>query len=127
MWPHCVGLCTAAAAVIAGNKGLQALITYSASEALWTHCMMHLESLAMKGLCPELSEVMVTVIKTVNYIKICPLKNRLSQKNVRKCGHSNQSFPFQCILIRCHRKCGLCSQLSRRISTVFRRIKPSTC
>jgi hypothetical protein len=31
-----------------------------------THCMIHYESLVMKELCPELSEVMDTVIRSVN-------------------------------------------------------------
>jgi hypothetical protein len=59
---------------MAGNKeGLQALIKRSASEAMWTHSMVHRESLAMKELCPELSEVMDTVTKTLNCMKMRPL------------------------------------------------------
>jgi hypothetical protein len=53
-----------------GNKGgLQALIKRLAPEAMWTHCMIHRESPAMKELCPESSEVMDTAIRSVNYIK----------------------------------------------------------
>jgi hypothetical protein len=37
----------AAAGITAGNKGLQALIKCSASEALWTHYMIHFESVAV--------------------------------------------------------------------------------
>jgi hypothetical protein len=33
--------------------------------------------MAMKELCPELSELRDTVFKTVNYIKTHPLKSRL--------------------------------------------------
>jgi formate hydrogenlyase subunit 6/NADH:ubiquinone oxidoreductase subunit I len=48
-WSHCVGVCTDAACVMAGNKrGLKALIKRSAPEATWTHCMIHCESPAMK-------------------------------------------------------------------------------
>jgi hypothetical protein len=55
---------------MAGNtQGLHVLIKQSAPEAVWTHCMMHRESLAMKELCPELKEVLNVVIKSVNYIK----------------------------------------------------------
>jgi hypothetical protein len=76
-WSDCVGVCTDAACVMAGNKGeLQALMKRSAPEAMWTHCMIHRESPAMKELGPELSEVMDTVIRSVNYIKTCPLENR---------------------------------------------------
>jgi Fe-S-cluster-containing hydrogenase component 2 len=68
-WSDCVGVCTDAACVMAGNKGgLLALIKRLAPEAMWTHCMIHCESPAMKELCPELSEVMDTVIRSVNYI-----------------------------------------------------------
>jgi hypothetical protein len=62
---------------MAGNtKGLCALIKQSAPEAVWTHCMIHWESLAKKDLCPELYEVLNVVIKSVNYIKTQPLKSR---------------------------------------------------
>jgi hypothetical protein len=65
-WSDCVGVCMDAVCVMAGNKGgLQALIKRSAPEAMWTHCMIHRKSLAMKELCPELSEVMDTVIRSV--------------------------------------------------------------
>jgi hypothetical protein len=63
---------------MAGNKeGLQALIERSAQEAMWTHRMIHGDSLAVKELCPELIQVMDVVIKTVNYIRIRPLERRL--------------------------------------------------
>jgi hypothetical protein len=63
------------ARVLGGNKeGLQALNEGSASEAMWTQCMIHRESPVTKELCPERSEVMDTVIETVNYIKTRPLK-----------------------------------------------------
>jgi hypothetical protein len=41
--------------------------------------MIHRESLATEELCPELSEVMDTMIKNVNYIKTRPLKSRILQ------------------------------------------------
>jgi hypothetical protein len=65
-----------AAGVFAGNKGLQALIKRSAAAAaVWTHCATHRESLDTKALCSELSELMDTVIKTVNYIQARSLKS----------------------------------------------------
>jgi Fe-S-cluster-containing hydrogenase component 2 len=96
-WSDCVGVCTDAACIIAGNKGgLQALIKRSAPEAMWTHCMIHHESPAMKELCPELSEVMDTVIRSVNYIKTCPLKNRLFAELCTEMGAQFQSLLFYC-------------------------------
>jgi hypothetical protein len=59
------------------TQGLHALIKQSAPEAVWTHCMIHRESLAIKELCPELKEVLNVVIKSVNYIKTQPLKSIL--------------------------------------------------
>jgi Fe-S-cluster-containing hydrogenase component 2 len=56
----CVGVCMDAARITAGNRGLQALTERSAADVMWTHCMIHRESLAMKELCPGLSEVMDT-------------------------------------------------------------------
>jgi hypothetical protein len=70
-----------AARVMEGNKEvLQTLIKRSALEVMWTHCMVHRESLATKELCPDLSEVIDTVIGTVNYIKTRPLKSGLFAK-----------------------------------------------
>jgi hypothetical protein len=74
-WSNCVGVLTDAACVMVGNKGLQALIKRSALEAMWTHCMIHHESPAMKELYPELSKEMDTVSRSVNHIKTCPLKS----------------------------------------------------
>jgi hypothetical protein len=39
--------------------------------------MIHCKSLAIKELCQELTKVMDTVIKTVNYIKAQPVKGTL--------------------------------------------------
>jgi hypothetical protein len=86
-WSDCVRLCTDAACVLAGNKGLQA------PEAMWTHCMIHRESPAMKELYPEVSEVMDTVIRSV---KTCPLKNRLFAELHKEMGTQYQSLLFYC-------------------------------
>jgi hypothetical protein len=59
-----------------------------------THCMIHYESLVMKELCPELSEVMDTVIRSVNSIKTCPLKSRLFAKMCEEMGAQYQSLLF---------------------------------
>jgi hypothetical protein len=48
----------------------------------------------MKELCPELSEVMDTVIRSVNYIKTCPLKSRLFAELCKKMGAQYQSLLF---------------------------------
>jgi hypothetical protein len=62
--------------------------------------MVHRESLATKELCPELSEVVDTVIKTVNYIKTRPLEIRLVAELCEKMGESISRSCFTVILWR---------------------------
>jgi hypothetical protein len=76
---------------MAEKKGLQALVKRPAPEAMWTHCVIHRESLATKELFPELREMMGTVIKTVNYIKT-PSKCRLFAELFEEIGAQYQSF-----------------------------------
>jgi hypothetical protein len=78
------------------KKGLLALIKRSAPEVMWTHPMIHRESLGTKELCPEVSEEMDTVIKTVNYIKIRPMKSRLYAELCKEMGAQYQSLLFYC-------------------------------
>jgi hypothetical protein len=87
-----------------------------------THCTIHYESLVMKELCPELNEVMDTVIRSVNYIKTCPLKNRLFAEMCEEMGPQYQSLLFysnSCWLSR--------GNMAFSSSAVFRRGKSSTC
>jgi hypothetical protein len=78
---------------MAGNtQGLHTLIKQSAPEAVWTHCMIHRESLATKELCPELNEVLNVVIKSVNYIKTRPLKSRLFAQICEEMEHNSSHF-----------------------------------
>jgi hypothetical protein len=58
--------------------------------------MIHRDFLAVKELCPELSEVMNTVIKTVNYIKTAPLKSRLFAELCKEIGTEYQLLLFYC-------------------------------
>jgi hypothetical protein len=48
----------------------------------------------MKELCPGLSEVIDTVIRSVNYIKICPMKSRLFAEMCEEMGAQYQSLLF---------------------------------
>jgi hypothetical protein len=58
-----------------GNKGLQALIEQRQKHCV--HPVWHIVITTMKELCQELSEVIDTMIRTVDYIRTHPLKNRL--------------------------------------------------
>jgi hypothetical protein len=75
----------------------------------------------MKELCPELSEAMDTVIRSANYIKICPLKSRLFAEMCKEMRAQYQSLLFYSNSRWLSRKCGLCLQLASSSSTVFRR------
>jgi hypothetical protein len=63
---------------------------------MWTHHVIHRESLDAKELFPELSEVMDTVIRTVNYTKTRPLKGGLLAELNEKMGTEYQALLFYC-------------------------------
>jgi hypothetical protein len=55
---------------MAENKGgLNASTEQSAPEAMWKHYAILSDSLAVKELFPELSDVMDTMIRTENYVR----------------------------------------------------------
>jgi hypothetical protein len=58
--------------------------------------MIHRESLTTKELCPELNEVLNVVIKSVNYIKIRPLKSRLFVQICEEIGAQYKSLLSYC-------------------------------
>uniref|UniRef100_A0A8P4GCM0 SCAN domain-containing protein 3 n=1 Tax=Dicentrarchus labrax TaxID=13489 RepID=A0A8P4GCM0_DICLA len=69
-WAKCVALCTDGARAMAGLKsGLIALVRDVAPEVIWTHCMLHRESLVAKDMSAELSDVMGSAVKVVNIVK----------------------------------------------------------
>jgi hypothetical protein len=58
-WTKCVGVCTDGDRSMSGNYGgLQSLIGSKAPDALWTHCIIHRETLAAKYLSPALNQVL---------------------------------------------------------------------
>ncbi|XP_026479226.1 protein FAM200A-like [Ctenocephalides felis] len=60
LWENCVGLCTDGAPSMAGkNAGLQALVRKVAPRAVWTHCMIHRQSLVARNMGEELLEVLL--------------------------------------------------------------------
>jgi hypothetical protein len=66
--------------------------------------MIHRESLATKELCPELSEVTDTVIKTVNHIRTCPSKSRRFAELWEEMKPQYQSLLFYCKCRYCQEK-----------------------
>ena len=80
-WDKMVGFCTDGAPSMAGrNAGLQALIKEVAPSVVWTHCMIHRETLAAKELSNELDNAMKRVVSLVNFIKMSPLRERIFAK-----------------------------------------------
>ncbi|GFU29965.1 SCAN domain-containing protein 3 [Trichonephila clavipes] len=72
-WKNCVGICTDGARTMSGRfKSIQALVKQKSPLCIWTHCMIHRESLASKEISPGLNIVLMTVVTVVNYIKMRP-------------------------------------------------------
>ncbi|XP_060872696.1 zinc finger BED domain-containing protein 5-like [Metopolophium dirhodum] len=85
------------ARAMAGHYGgLQALIRKKAPEMIWTHCIIHRESLASQNMCPSLNTVLQTVIKVVNYIKTRPVKARFFKKICEEMGAEHTALLFYC-------------------------------
>ncbi|KAJ4944234.1 hypothetical protein JOQ06_012779 [Pogonophryne albipinna] len=63
---------------MAGLKsGLIALVRDVSPQVMWTHCMLHRESLVAKDMSAELADVMDSVVKVVNLVKKSALQTRL--------------------------------------------------
>ncbi|XP_060865035.1 zinc finger BED domain-containing protein 5-like [Metopolophium dirhodum] len=96
-WENCLGVCTDGARAMAGHYGgLQALIRKKAPEMIWTHCIIHRESLASQNMCPSLNTVLQTVIKVVSYIKTRPVKARFFKKICEEMGAEHTALLFYC-------------------------------
>lgn len=77
-WSRCVGVCTDGAAAMTGKRsGVIAFIKEKAPNVVSTHCMLHREALVAKRIDDELYQVLQVVVKTVNYVKAHPMKDRL--------------------------------------------------
>lgn len=96
-WDNCVGVCMDGARAMSGQYGgLQALIKTKAPSVKWTHCVIHREALAAKNITPELSVVMNSIIKVVNYIKTRPVKSRFFHKLCEELGAEHTSLIYYC-------------------------------
>ncbi len=73
-WENCIGICTDGAKAMTGSrKGFIARVKQVPPNIVATHCVLHREALASKELCPDLNEVLISVVKIVNFIKTRPL------------------------------------------------------
>ncbi|XP_042858681.1 zinc finger BED domain-containing protein 5-like [Penaeus japonicus] len=94
-WDQCVGVCTdGAGAMLGKRKGLKARVLQVAPHINFTHCIIHREALASKALNPELSSVLQTAIKIVNYIKTRPINARLFSTLCNEMGSEHEALLF---------------------------------
>ena len=94
-WDQCVGVCTdGAGAMLGKRKGLKAKVLQVAPHINFTHCIIHREALASKALNPELSSVLQTAIKIVNYIKTRPINARLFSTLCNEMGSEHEALLF---------------------------------
>ena len=90
-WEKLQGFCTdGAPAMLGRKKGLQKLIRDKAPNCKWTHCIIHREQLASKGLGPELACVLTKVVALVNFVKTSPLRARLFSKLCQELGSDHE-------------------------------------
>ena len=81
LWANCIGLCTDGAQSMAGkHAGLQTIVRNVAPRAIWTHCMLHRQSLVSKSMSSELLTVFDVIKSVVNFIK----KQSIKRKTFRK-------------------------------------------
>ena len=77
-WRDCVGVSTDGAPSMLGvHSGFVAHVKKVNPEILATHCVIHRQALAVKGLSDQLQNVMTDVVKLVNFIKASALNSRL--------------------------------------------------
>ena len=76
--------------------GLRALVQGVAVNAKWTLCLIRREALASQQLSGDLNGVLEVVVKTVNFIKVRPLKARLFQRLCDELGAHYNNLLFYC-------------------------------
>lgn len=77
-WMKCIGICSDGAAAMTGRySGFIAEVKKISPNAKHINCLIHREQLVFRKICPEINEVMCSVIKIVNYIKNRAVNSRL--------------------------------------------------
>ena len=90
-----MALCSDGARAMSGSlNGVIAHVRKAAPGIIWTHCMIHRESLASKELSAELSSVFDTVVKAVNLIKRKALNTRLFSNLCEDVGSEHHSLLY---------------------------------
>lgn len=96
-WSKCVGLTTDGARAMSGKyTGLAARVKAVAPLVEWTHCSIHREALAMKGMSQPLKTTLDKAVKIVNFIKSQPKNSRLFSVLCDEMGSDHQQLLLHC-------------------------------
>lgn len=96
-WSKCVGLTTDGAGAMSGKfRGLIAKIRVVAPLVKWTHCSLHREALAVKGLGGKFKETLDDAVKLVNYIKSRPKQSRIFSILCEEMGSEHSHLLLHC-------------------------------
>ena len=90
---NCVNICTdGAAAMTAIYKGFVSRVKNISPGTTTTHCILHREALAVKGIPSALKSVLEDTVKVVNYIKSQPLQSRIFRILCEEMGSQHTSL-----------------------------------
>lgn len=96
-WSKCVGLTTDGARAMSGiHTGLIARVRSVAPLVQWTHCSIHREALAVKGLDECLKKTLDDAVKIVNFIKARPKNSRLFGVLCDEMGSEHKQLLLHC-------------------------------
>ncbi|XP_015365208.1 PREDICTED: zinc finger BED domain-containing protein 5-like [Diuraphis noxia] len=96
-WSKCVGLTTDGARAMSGiHTGLIVRVRSVAPLVQWTHCSIHREALAVKGLDECLKKTLDGAVKIVNFIKARPKNSRLFGVLCDEMGSEHKQLLLHC-------------------------------
>lgn len=108
-WLKCVGLTTDGARAMSGiHTGLIARVRSVAHLVQWTHCSIHREALAVKGLDECLKKTLDDAVKIVIFIKARPTNSRLFGVLCDEMGSESFYFTVKfvgCQEVKCYQDC----------------------
>ncbi len=96
-WSKCVGLTTDGARAMSGSHtGLIARVRAVAPFVKWTHCSIHREALAVKGMGECLKKTLDDAVKIVNFIKARPKNSRMFGVLCDEMGSDHKQLLLHC-------------------------------
>lgn len=96
-WSKCVGLTTDGARAMSGAyTGLIGRVKEVAPSVKWTHCSIHREALAAKGLDERLKGTLDDAVKIVNFIRSKPKQSRLFAILCDEMGSQHKALLLHC-------------------------------